>query len=865
MKFFISCILILNVAAFGEGKVFLESNLSSVSGGSEFVISVLADTDSKALGSYEFTLAFDSTFCEYVSGIDGAEGFGTPLLNAQGNTVIIGAFNLSTGVTSARAELSKLTFKNTGSALSGAFSISVSAFATTTTESIAYAAPTPISISLVTPEITAASIVESTLKKGSTATLSVTQSTDPAPDAVLYQWMINGIAVTGETLATADLSTIATAVKGAVLTCVVTPQLSGKNYTTKTTAGVTIANTAPVGGIVSVTPLSPSPSDDIVAVATGATDIDSDSVSYTYTWSKNGVLISNQTATIKATETTKDDTYVVTATPTDGTDVGAALTQTVMVGNALPTIQKISLSSNVGMFSTNISIFVDAKDGDGDAITYLYDLNSDGVADQTLSANTLVYNFGKGTHQISVAVKDQSGQSSYLAHSETIVISNTAPQGVSAGPDRSAGSNILLKLPAQGNDPDVSDVLTYAWSQISGPDVSLANADKKVAEVTPSSAGSYMFAVTVSDNTVSVSDNITITIENLFAAPPTIRDIPTTEEVSSLASAAVSTDADVAQNMQSVFILGKKQLQPDQRLVVIQALENIFNSGASIVIDESQVTQALATFDNMIDGTVTSGSNVLSESEVLKVSSSIDNMLKRGLTLGVDQVAKTFEVINEVMAQYPPSGNAKLSTLTATAQKDLGTALISASTESYKQLTSGQTKEIDQVNLRMRAQAFDVLTTKATVGDNLQGYTITVPENFSLTPVTVSAVKMAVNPHAGKVAQGEKEPVGEVVSFNIKTLGTSNDHSFSNTKLTLTIPVPDASTLTGGNTFQPKYFDETLLTWSSNGISNVQLNSDLTTVTFDVDHLTDFSVTEDVPSQSVGGSGGSGGGGCLLK
>jgi hypothetical protein len=91
-------------------------------------------------------------------------------------------------------------------------------------------------------------------------------------------------------------------------------------------------------------------------------------------------------------------------------------------------------------------------------------------------------------------------------------------------------------------------------------------------------------------------------------------------------------------------------------------------------------------------------------------------------------------------------------------------------------------------------------------------------------------------------------------------LGTTDEYDFSG-NISLTIPVPEESATTG-TTYTPSFFDESSSTWSSNGISSVVFDSTNDTVTFNIDHLTDFAIVEEASgSTSVTGSGG----GCLLK
>jgi hypothetical protein len=87
------------------------------------------------------------------------------------------------------------------------------------------------------------------------------------------------------------------------------------------------------------------------------------------------------------------------------------------------------------------------------------------------------------------------------------------PPVANAGPDKSAAPGTNVTLSGSGSDPDGGpSALTFAWSQVSGPTVTIGNASQAVANVTPSTAGSYVFRLTVSDGAAQASDTMTLTV-----------------------------------------------------------------------------------------------------------------------------------------------------------------------------------------------------------------------------------------------------------------------------------------------------------------------------------------------------------------
>ena len=93
---------------------------------------------------------------------------------------------------------------------------------------------------------------------------------------------------------------------------------------------------------------------------------------------------------------------------------------------------------------------------------------------------------------------------------------NHAPVA-NASTDQTSYVNYLTTLNGNASaDPD-ANALTYAWSQVSGTTVTLANATTAAPTFTPTATGTYVFSLTVSDGALSSSDTVTVTVE---ATPP---------------------------------------------------------------------------------------------------------------------------------------------------------------------------------------------------------------------------------------------------------------------------------------------------------------------------------------------------------
>ncbi|HEX2950806.1 MAG TPA: carbohydrate-binding protein [Armatimonadota bacterium] len=91
-----------------------------------------------------------------------------------------------------------------------------------------------------------------------------------------------------------------------------------------------------------------------------------------------------------------------------------------------------------------------------------------------------------------------------------------------AGPDFSAAKNTVVTLDGYNStDPDnAPSPLTYAWSQVSGPTVSINAPVHARVTCTPTVAGIYVFRLTVSDGAATSYDDVTVTVSeetNLLA------------------------------------------------------------------------------------------------------------------------------------------------------------------------------------------------------------------------------------------------------------------------------------------------------------------------------------------------------------
>jgi hypothetical protein len=181
------------------------------------------------------------------------------------------------------------------------------------------------------PSATSVTISPATAGTNDTLTAVVSGWSDPDGDAesYQYQWYLNGTAISGATDVSLDGSYF---VRGDSLVVSATPWDGALTGSTVTSSARVIQNTAPTTPSVSISPENPEDDDDLVCgFTTASTDLDGDSISYTYSWTRNASATSYTSATVPASATSNNDTWICTVTPSDGTASGSSASDTVVV------------------------------------------------------------------------------------------------------------------------------------------------------------------------------------------------------------------------------------------------------------------------------------------------------------------------------------------------------------------------------------------------------------------------------------------------------------------------------------------------------------------------------------------------------
>ncbi|MDP2313448.1 MAG: LamG-like jellyroll fold domain-containing protein [Pseudomonadota bacterium] len=290
-------------------------------------------------------------------------------------------------------------------------------------------------------------------------------ASDPDGDEVIYRylWSVDGRVRTDLTTDTvsADETT-----KGEAWSVTVTPT-DGEADGEPATAEAVVVNTPPEG-VVTLDPQEPGVTEEIV-VGVEATDPDDDTVTFTFAWSVAGEATEYADAVLPAGVAVRGETWIVTATPSDGEEAGDPVEASVTFENTVPTVTSVALTPLAATEADTLVAAVEgAADVDADAVTCGYAWYVDGALVQEGAGASLASDlFAK--HQ---AVEVEATPNDGLADGEpvrsaSVTIDNTAPSisGVTIDPMPVYEASTLTCLPAGYTDIDGdAESYVYEWT-----------------------------------------------------------------------------------------------------------------------------------------------------------------------------------------------------------------------------------------------------------------------------------------------------------------------------------------------------------------------------------------------------------------
>ena len=329
----------------------------------------------------------------------------------------------------------------------------------------------------------------------------------------------------------------------------------------------------------------------------GGNSKDADGSITSYAWSKvsgpsQGGITNAGSVSTTATNLAQG-TYIFKLTVTDNNNVTGSDSVVITVNPILnqPPVANAGANKTITLPTNSITLDGSASlDPDGTISTYAWTKASgpsQGTITGTTNATTTVTNLVQGTYIFKLTVKDYSNATA--SDSITITV-NAAPN---QAPVADAGANQTITLPVNSVplngsasfDPD-GTISSYAWIKASGPSQgSITNAANTSTTATNLVQGTYVFKLTVKDNSnATASDSITVTVN---AAP---NQTPVAD---------AGTNQTITLPVNSVTLNGSASFDPDG---TISSYAWIKSSGPS----QGSITNAAntsTTATNLVQGT----------------------------------------------------------------------------------------------------------------------------------------------------------------------------------------------------------------------------------------------------------------------
>ena len=384
------------------------------------------------------------------------------------------------------------------------------------------------------PVISSVTISPTSPTTGQTLTATVVAS-DPNGDAftVAYQWLRNGIVITGQTAQTLNLATAGNGDRGDSITVRVTASDNLLSSPPTTSSAVVVANSLPTA-TVGLAPASPTTNQTLTATATRA-DGDNDTVLLTYVWRNGSTVVRTSAPTSALTDTldlsivgngNKGDVITVTVTPADPVGSGTPATANVTVANSAPALASASITEATATTNTVLHVTLGATaDADGDTVTSGYQWTKNGTLISGATGPTLdlsVAGNGDRGDVIRAVVTPNDGSVNGTAQtSSPLTVGDTAPTASVVLNTHAPDTNATLTATGTKSDVDAADsvTVTFVWKVNGAVRKTTANSSLLTDTFNLATAGNgdagdtVTVEVTPSDGTLAgtlVSDTATV-------------------------------------------------------------------------------------------------------------------------------------------------------------------------------------------------------------------------------------------------------------------------------------------------------------------------------------------------------------------
>ncbi|MCW5928524.1 MAG: T9SS type A sorting domain-containing protein [Chitinophagaceae bacterium] len=224
--------------------------------------------------------------------------------------------------------------------------------------------------------------------------------------------------------------------------------------------------------------------------------------------------------------------YVFRVVVTDNGWLSDSATVTINVGGAVanqPPTANAGTNQTITLPTNSVTLTGSGTDTDGTISSYTWTKVSGPAATIATpsAAKTNVTGLVAGTYVFRLTVTDNSGATGTANVTITV---NAAPN---QAPAANAGPNQTITLPTNsvtltgsGTDTD-GTISSYTWTKVSGPAATIATPSAAKTNVTGLVAGTYVFRLTVTDNSGATGTaTVTITVSEMVESDKAIQNTP---------------------------------------------------------------------------------------------------------------------------------------------------------------------------------------------------------------------------------------------------------------------------------------------------------------------------------------------------
>lgn len=271
----------------------------------------------------------------------------------------------------------------------------------------------------------------------------------------LYQWRVDNQLVTGQVGATLDESHFA---KGDVVKVTAQPH-DGFEPGATVTASVTIGNSPPEAGSLTLTPNPPTSQQALTAGLVGYSDPDAaDTLTVSCAWLVNGQSAGTPSCTLDPSAFSRGQIVDVQVTVGDGTDSDSRTAQ-VTAANAPPVASQVYITPGDAHTDDALAANVVASDADNDAISHTYQWRANEGLVGSNSPSLSPLSFSKGDEITVTATPFDGFESGLAVESAIVTIQNSVPSidSVDLVPGAPTTSTHLTATLNNYQDADPSD------------------------------------------------------------------------------------------------------------------------------------------------------------------------------------------------------------------------------------------------------------------------------------------------------------------------------------------------------------------------------------------------------------------------